>query len=129
MNNQLSEPQGNRPRVLVIDDEPDIRETLDTFLSFEGYEVATAATGEAAVEQVQGEPFDLVITDLRMPGMGGDETLAALKRLHPNLPVIVVTAHASDTAAARCMKEGALWIVRKPVDLDDLLRLVRAAVR
>ncbi|WP_437987234.1 response regulator [Sorangium sp. So ce117] len=129
MNNQLSEPPGNRPRVLVIDDEPDIRETLDTFLSFEGYEVATAATGEAAVEQVQGEPFDLVITDLRMPGMGGDETLAALKRLHPNLPVIVVTAHASDTAAARCMKEGALWIVRKPVDLDDLLRLVRAAVR
>ncbi|WP_437747323.1 response regulator [Sorangium sp. So ce1504] len=129
MNDQPSEPPGSRPRVLVIDDEPAIREALDTVLSFEGYDVATAATGEAAVEQVKGEPFDLVITDLRMPGMGGDETLAALKRLHPNLPVIVVTAHASDAAAARCSKEGALWIVRKPVDLDDLLRLVRAAVR
>ncbi|WP_437538566.1 response regulator [Sorangium sp. So ce726] len=129
MNNDLSEPLGSKRRVLVIDDEPAIRETLDTFLSFEGYEVATAASGEAAVEQVKGEPFDLVITDLRMPGMGGDETLAALKRIHPNVPVIVVTAYASDEAATRCSKEGALWIVRKPVELDDLLRLVKAAVR
>ncbi|WP_437291669.1 response regulator [Sorangium sp. So ce406] len=113
----------------MIDDEPAIRDTLDTFLSFEGYEVATAESGEAAVEHAKGEQFDLVITDLRMPGMGGDETLTALKRLHPNLPVIVVTAYASDEAAARCSKEGAFWIVRKPVDLDDLLCLVKSAVR
>ncbi|WP_437573835.1 response regulator [Sorangium sp. So ce887] len=121
-------PVGRR-RVLVIDDEQDIRETLDTFLSCEGYEVATAESGEAAVEQAQGEPFDLAITDLRMPGMGGDETLVALKRIHPNLPVIVVTGYASDEAAMRCSTGGAFRIVHKPVQLEDLLSLVEAALR
>ncbi|WP_437964839.1 response regulator [Sorangium sp. So ce260] len=128
MNGDLNERSTGRQRVLVIDDEPAIRETLDTFLSWEGYEVATAESGEAAVKQAKEEQFDLAITDLRMPGMAGDETVAALKRLHPNLPVIVVTGYASDEAAMRCSKEGAIRIVRKPVQLEDLLSLVKAAL-
>ncbi|WP_437807987.1 response regulator [Sorangium sp. So ce1078] len=128
MNGDLNERSTGRQRVLVIDDEPAIRETLDTFLSWEGYEVATAESGEAAVKQAEEEQFDLAITDLRMPGMAGDETVAALKRLHPSLPVIVVTGYASDEAARRCSKEGAIRIVRKPVQLEDLLSLVKAAL-
>jgi DNA-binding NtrC family response regulator len=125
----LSEHPAGRRRVLIIDDEPAIRESLDTFLSWEGYEVATAESGEAAVEQAKREAFDLAITDLRMPGMGGDETVAALKRINPSLPVIVVTGFASDEAAVRCSKEGAFRIISKPVQLEDLLRLMEAALR
>lgn len=128
MNGDLNEHSTGRQRVLVIDDEPAIRETLDTFLSWEGYEVVTAESGEAAVKQAKEEQFDLAITDMRMPGMAGDETVAALKRLHPNLPVIVVTGYASEEAAMRCSKEGAIRIVRKPVQLEDLLSLVKAAL-
>ncbi|WP_437644050.1 response regulator [Sorangium sp. So ce362] len=93
------------------------------------HEVATAESGEAAVEQAKRGAFDLAITDLRMPGMGGDETVAALKRIHPSLPVIVVTGFASDDAAVRCSKEGAFRIISKPVQLEDLLRLMEAALR
>ncbi|WP_437300378.1 response regulator [Sorangium sp. So ce426] len=118
----------DRRRVLVIDDEPDIREALEMFLSGEGYDVATAESGESAVEQAQGRPFDLAITDLRMPGMGGYETLVALKRIHPNLPVIVVTGYASDEATMRCSKEGAFRIVHKPIHLEDLLQIIKAAL-
>ncbi|WP_437935766.1 response regulator [Sorangium sp. So ce341] len=128
MNADLSELQGSGHRVLVIDDEEDIRDTLDVFLSLEGYEVATAESGEAAVQKAQREPFDLAITDLRMPGMGGDETVAALRRLNPSLPIIVVTGYASDESVVRCSKEGAFRIVSKPVQLDALLLLVQAAL-
>ncbi|WP_437315000.1 response regulator [Sorangium sp. So ce385] len=128
MNADLSELQGSGHRVLVIDDEEDIRDTLDVFLSSEGYVVATAESGEAAVQQAQREPFDLAITDLRMPGMGGDETVAALKRLNPYLPIIVVTGYASDESVGRCSKAGAFRIVSKPVELDALLLLVQAAL-
>lgn len=127
----MNDHSGNRShkrRVLVIDDEPDIRETLDTVLSWEGYEVDTAECGEAAIEQAKGGEFDLAITDLRMPGMGGDETVATLKRMKPDLAIIVTTGYASDEAAVRCEREGALGIIRKPVEIDALLELVERAI-
>jgi DNA-binding NtrC family response regulator len=129
VNRRSNGHRAQKRRVLVIDDEPAIREALDTFLSWEGYVVATAESGEAALRQAAGEPFDVAITDLRMPGMAGDETVAALKQIDPGLPIIVVTGYASDEAAVRCSKEGAFSVVRKPVQIEDLLRLIEAAVR
>ncbi len=129
MAGNLSAHSPERPRVLVIDDEIEIREALDMFLSSEGYDVATAESGDAAVERAKEQVFELAITDLRMPGMNGAETVAALKRLNPDLAVIVVTGYASDESAIRCRAEGAFKIIRKPFQLDDLLLVVKAALR
>ena len=126
--NEHSADRSRKRRVLVIDDEPGMRETLDTVLSWEGYEVDTAECGEAAIEQAKSCEFDLAITDLRMPGMGGDEAITTLKRIRPNLAIIVVTGYASDEAAVRCTRKGALGIIRKPVEIDALLELVETAI-
>ncbi|HYH98186.1 response regulator [Hyalangium sp.] len=114
--------------ILVVDDERDVREGLGRLLSLEGYEVTTAENGLVALERAKSRRFDLVLTDLRMPLMGGVETLMGLKQLHPGMPVIVVTAYASDETATRCMGEGAYGYVMKPFELDHLLRVIREAV-
>jgi len=114
--------------ILVVDDEPDVREGLGKLLEMEGYDVTTAENGLVAIERAKVRRFDLVITDLRMPGLGGVETLKGLKQLHPGMPVIVVTAYASDETTARCKREGAYGYVMKPFDLDKLLRVIEEAV-
>lgn len=118
-----------KQRILVIDDEVDIREALDALLSSVGYVVSTAESGVAAVERAEREPFDLAITDLRMPGLSGVDTVVALRRIKPGLAVIVVSGYVSDESALRCCEEGATRIVSKPFDLDDLLHAVEVALR
>ena len=103
-----------KSRILVIDDEGDIRDTLDMFLSMEGYEVSTAENGARGLEQAQDKRFDVAITDLKMPGLSGPDTVAALKRAQPALSVIVVTGYVSEESATRCRAEGASQILQKP---------------
>lgn len=117
------------PRVLVIDDEPDIRDLIAVILSSVGYEVSTAENGAVAVERAKREAFDLAITDLRMPGMSGIDTMAALKRIDPNLLVIVVSGYVSDEAAQRACAEGAAHVVCKPVEVHALMHIVEVALR
>jgi two-component system response regulator PilR (NtrC family) len=112
----------------VIDDEEDIRETMEMLLSSVGYTVSTAESGHAAVECAQREDFDLVITDLRMPGLSGVDTVAALRRIHPGLMVIVVSGYVSDECALRCREEGAFRIVNKPFHIKDLLDAISVAL-
>jgi two-component system response regulator PilR (NtrC family) len=118
-----------KPRILVIDDETDIREALDAILSSTGYEVSTAESGAAAVERAEREPFDLAITDLRMPGLSGVDTVAALRRIRPGLAVIVLSGYVSDESALRCCEGGATQLMSKPFDIDDLLHVVEVALR
>lgn len=115
-------------RILVVDDEFDVREGIAKLLGMEGYEVTTAENGARAIERAKASDFDLVLTDLRMPGMSGVETLMGLKELHPDLTVIVVTGFASDATAANCLREGAYDIVTKPFDLNQLLSLIEKAL-
>jgi CheY-like chemotaxis protein len=117
------------PRILVIDDEADIREALDAILSSMGYEVSTAESGGAAVERAEREPFDLAITDLRMPGLSGVDTVAALRRIKPGLAVIVVSGYISDESAQRCCEGGATQLMSKPFDIDELQHAVEVALR
>lgn len=114
--------------ILVVDDEFDVRQGLAKLLEFEGYQVSTAENGTVALERAKTAEFDLVLTDLRMPGLSGVETLIGLKKLHPGLQVIVVTGFASDATAANCLREGAFDIVTKPFDLNQLLALIEKAV-
>jgi two-component system response regulator PilR (NtrC family) len=118
----------DKQRILVIDDEADIRETLDALLSSMGYEVSTAESGDVGVARAKAEGFDLAITDLRMPGLSGLETVAALRRIEPRPAVIVMSGYVSDESALRAGEEGAVRVMSKPFDIDDLLDAVEVAL-
>ncbi len=115
-------------RILVVDDDEAILETLEDALSIGGFEVITADRGASAVEAARRGGFSLAITDLKMPGMSGLETLAALRDVQPSLPVVVMTGFASGGTASECTKLGALGILRKPFKLEELFRVVRHAL-
>jgi DNA-binding NtrC family response regulator len=115
-------------RLLVLDDEQRMVDIIAMVLRREGYEVATCTDGELALEMLAQEPFDLLITDLRMPGPDGLEVLRRTRAASPGLPVILMTAHASVSTAIAAMKEGAVDYVEKPFDNDELKSLVRRSL-
>lgn len=116
-------------RVLVIDDDPGVLEALTLLLEMEGFDVVEAESGAVAVAAARGDAFDVAITDLRMPGMSGTETLAALRQIDPSLPVIIASGFLAEGVVAECLTLGALACIRKPFELDDLLALVQRALR
>ncbi len=116
-------------RALVIDDDPGVLEALTILLEMEGFDVVEAESGAAAVAAARTEAFDVAITDLRMPGMSGMETLAALRHIDPSLPVIIASGFLAEGVVAECLSLGALACIRKPFELDDLLALVQRALR
>jgi CheY-like chemotaxis protein len=114
--------------VLVIDDEPDMREMLLFSLPPSEFEVVTADGGRAAVELLGTRRFDVAVTDLKMPGMNGVETVAALRQLDPDMEIIVATGYSSLETALACMKHGAYDYIRKPYDITELRHLILRAV-
>jgi two-component system response regulator PilR (NtrC family) len=118
----------DRPRLLVIDDEEDIRETLALVFGREGWLVTTAESGEAAVHEAEHRRFDVALTDLRMPGMSGADTITALRSIQPRLPIVVATGYASEETAADCFRRGAVDYVRKPFDLAELMYRVKRQI-
>ena len=115
-------------KILVVDDEEKIRETLRGVLSDEGYEVADAGDGRAALEQLkQGHP-DLVILDVWLPEIDGITLLEEIKRLQPDLPVIIICGHANIEAAVRATRLGAADFIEKPFSLDALLASIARAL-
>jgi len=101
-------------RILVVDDEAVIREGIRRILEKEGYQVEPKSSGRVALERLQEEDFDLVITDLKMPGMGGLELLKAIRILQPNVPVILITGYSTVETAVEAMKNGAFDYLAKP---------------
>jgi two-component system KDP operon response regulator KdpE len=116
------------PRVLVVDDEPQIRRSLRVALRANGYEVEEAATGEAALEQAATRPPALVILDLSLPDLDGVEVCRRLREW-TQLPVIVLSANGDDEAKVRALDEGADDYVTKPFSVPELLARMRVAVR
>lgn len=116
-----------RERILVVDDEPSITELCRRCLSAEGYHVATASSGETALEALRKQPFDLVLTDIRMPGMSGLELMRAVKSRDEQITVVVITGHGTITTAIESLKQGALGFVVKPFTSQELLSAVRHA--
>ena len=121
----VSIPAQERPRVLVVDDEPYIRDMLSDFLLLEGYEVQTAEDGQAALEEVLREPYDLVLSDLKMPRLGGIELLEAMARHVPNTVAVIMTGFGTVETAIDAMKRGAYDYVLKPFRTEEVLRVVR----
>jgi DNA-binding NtrC family response regulator len=114
--------------VLIIDDEAAIRESLQTLLEMEGFEVETAVTGEDGLSQIAERPFDLVLLDLALPGRDGMDILSEIRTHDARLPVIMITAFGTVENAVRAMQVGATNFVQKPWDNEKLLADVRTAV-
>lgn len=115
--------------ILTIDDEENIRNGLSDNFELEGYEVKQAASGKEGLEIISKEKIDLVITDLRMDGMTGDEVVRQVVSKYPGIPVIVLTGHGSIDDATKAIKEGAFDFLTKPLDLDHLNIVVKNALR
>ncbi len=114
--------------VLVIEDDDGLRRVLEYNLQEEGYAVITAAEGPLGLRAFDDARIDLVLTDVRMPGMDGIEALTRIKAMHPDLPVVVLTAHGTIDSAVEAMKLGAFDYLTKPVDRDQLRSTVKKAL-
>src|SRR5262245_19159816 len=117
----------SRPRILIVDDDSGQRSLLDSFLQTQGFETVPVSSGERALEVLRQGDFDLMISDVRMPGLTGLETLRRARQEHAVLPVLLVTAYADIREAVGAMRDGALNYLAKPIDLDELLASVRQA--
>jgi DNA-binding NtrC family response regulator len=117
-----------RSRIFVVDDELNIREALVTLLEKRHYDVRGAASAEDALEQLETSPADLVLTDLKMPGMGGMEFVRRLKQKWPEIEVLVMTAFGSIETAVESMRCGAYDYVTKPIDRERLAVVVEKAL-
>ncbi len=114
--------------ILVVDDEPQILQTVEGILSDEGFEVVTAAEGETAFRLVSEENPDLVLLDIALPGMDGLEVLQEMKRQHPTLPVIMVSAYGSVENAVKATRLGAYDFIEKPPHADKIVLTVKNAL-
>ena len=114
--------------LLIADDEKNIRSGLQMAFEDEGYQVITASDGNEAWEKLQKNIVDLVITDLRMPGMDGYELLKRISSSYPTLPVIVLTGHGTIETAVETMRDGAIDFFTKPVDIDKLALVVKKSI-
>lgn len=114
--------------LLIIDDEKNIREGLGANFEMEGYNVKLAENGQQGLEYISKGDIDLVITDLRMPGISGEEVLRKVTTETPGIPVIVLTGHGSIDAAVDAMRNGAYDFLTKPLNLDQLTMIVKRAL-
>ena len=115
-------------KVLVVDDEESMRRFLCILLEKEGYDVTLAASGEEALEKLENGSFALLITDLRMPGMSGVELLEKVRVDQPNLPVVILTAYASEASAVEAMEKGAYQYIEKKAKNDEITLVLKNAL-
>lgn len=115
-------------RLLVVDDELSMTEFLEIMLSNDGYEVKTASSGEEGFEIFRNEEPDLVLTDVKMPGMSGLDLIREIHAIDPLAPIIAITAFASADDAVRAVREGAYDYISKPFQIEDLRVVIRSAL-
>jgi DNA-binding NtrC family response regulator len=116
-------------QILIVDDELIVRESLGNWLKEEGYSVDTSDSGLAALEKIQSKGCDLVVADVKMPGMDGIELLERCKKIDPDLQVLVMTAYASIDTAVRAMKKGAFDYIVKPFNPEDVSQIIQRALK
>ena len=114
-------------RVLIIDDERAIRNSLGEILGDEGYEVEVAEDGAAGLQKVEKEKFDVIFCDIKMPGMDGVEVLGKLMEMGIDAAVVMISGHADIDTAVECIKKGAFDFVQKPLDLNRILITIKNA--
>src|SRR5690349_24960298 len=118
-------PPAENARILVVDDEKFIRDIIADFLAMEGYVVRTAADGAAAADELRRARFDLVISDLKMPRMGGLELLREVSEVHPDTMTIIMTGFGTVETAIDAMKRGAYDYILKPFKVEEVIHIVQ----
>jgi two-component system response regulator PilR (NtrC family) len=116
-------------RILVVDDETIQRDIVKDILEDQGYDVLTSGSGQEALEQINTSPVDVILTDLRMPGMDGVELLEHVKIIDPDIIVVVITAYGSVESAVEAMKKGAYHYLTKPLEKEQLTLIVQRAIQ
>jgi response regulator RpfG family c-di-GMP phosphodiesterase len=115
--------------VLVVDDDEALRKALVRFLSNQGYSVSAAATGQDALDLIEAESFELMLLDIRMPGMSGIDVVPEALHQDPDLAILMLSALSDATSAAICMQRGAIDYLTKPIELNDLSEAIARALR
>lgn len=117
-----------KKRILVVDDEAIVRVSCERVLVPEGFSVRVISRGSEALDLLTREPYDLVITDLKMPDMDGLEILKNIKSRWPHITVILITGYGKASVAEQAVKQGAYEYLEKPFTPDDILRVVKKAL-
>ncbi len=117
-----------RPRILVVDDESSIRDLLSKTLALAEYDVDTASDGRSAIERLRLYPYDLLIADLKMPGIDGLSVIREAKRLKSGLPVIIITGYSTETAAIEAVNLGVSGYLTKPFRVPQVLAAAAKAI-
>jgi excisionase family DNA binding protein len=117
-----------RPRILVVDDEPSIRDLLAKTLALAEYDVDVAADGRSALERMRHEAYDLLIADLKMPGIDGLSVIREAKRYKANLPVIIITGYSTESAAIEAVNLGVTGYLTKPFRVPQVLAAAAKAL-
>jgi len=115
------------PTVLLVDDEERFRQNLKKMLTAHGLAVTAVGSGEEALAELARQPYDVMLLDMRMPGLSGLETLAAIKQDYPETEVIVLTGHASVDTAAEIIRLGGFEFLLKPCPLEEIIAKIESA--
>jgi DNA-binding NtrC family response regulator len=115
------------PRILIVDDEKRFRTTMSKFLAASGLTAATAGSGREALEELRRTSYDVIILDVRMPEMSGVEALKEIKKIDPEVEVIIMTGYASVDTAKEIMTRGAYDYMLKPCAVEELMEKIDAA--
>lgn len=115
----------SKKTILIVDDAPFVPLTLSKIIQLKGYSTETALSGSEALEKFKAGNIACVLTDIKMYGMNGIELLRALKKIQPDIPVILMTAYSRDDLVLEGMKAGAHSSMIKPLDIDNLLATIR----
>ena len=125
---ETRKPHAETPRILIVDDDAGQRSLLNSFLRSQGFDTVVVDSGQQALSTLRTGTFHMMVSDVRMPGLTGLETLRLARQEHATLPVLLVTAFTDVRDAVAAMRDGAVNYLSKPIDLDELLASVRQAV-
>lgn len=118
----------NKKRILVVEDDAEMRSLLKDFFEEDGFEIDSVSNGPEAFRRIAREPFDLIITDIRMPGLTGLDILPGIKKLQPEVSIIVITAFGSEEVRRKALERGATAYLEKPILFNKLRTLVHEVV-
>ncbi len=116
------------PKILIIDDEKSIRNTLKEILAYEGYDVSEAQDGIEGIKLAEKDKFDIILSDIKMPKMDGIEVLEKLQEITPETPVVMISGHGNIETAVEAIRKGAFDYISKPLDLNRMLVTIRNAM-
>src|SRR6266478_1169392 len=121
----------NAPQILIVDDDTALLQALPRMISLRivGVGVDTSESAQAALEQIQEHDYDVIVSDIKMPGMDGLELLAKIQELRPDTPTLLITGHGEHNLAIRALRGGAYDYIQKPIDRDDFVASLHRAIQ